>query len=138
MMWKNAMVFVNAERNPMCSPICQTLGHQDNYVSFDAARSTKDFLSLCVCVQLLKIMKLAAIHVPKMGLAPAVLKKALPDLVFFGFVFSISMLAFSSMFYIQLGAVLEGYSTNMGSFISLGRALFGDFDIDTIVSNSPR
>jgi len=137
MTWKSAMVFVDAERNPVCSPICETLGHQDNYVSFDAARATKTYLSLCVCVQLLKIMKLAALHVPKMGLAPSVLKKALPDLVFFGFVFTISMMAFSSMFYIQLGAVMEGYSTNIGAFISLGRALFGDFNIDEIVDNSP-
>ena len=50
-------------------------------------RTSKQFLSICVCVQLLKVAKFTSALVPKMGLAPLVLKKALPDLIFFGFVF---------------------------------------------------
>ena len=46
------------------------------------------------------------------------------------------MLAFSNMFYVQLGPVMEGFNDQLASFISLARALFGDFDIDEILNNS--
>ena len=38
-------------------------------------RDGKFYLSLCVCIQLLKITKFASALVPKMDLAPLVLKK---------------------------------------------------------------
>ena len=72
------------------------------------ARTAKIYLSTCVCIQLLKIIKFTNALVPKMGLATAVLSKGLADLVFFGLVFGISMFAFSVMFYVQLGPVMEG------------------------------
>ena len=37
---------------------------------------------------------------------------------------------------IQLGPVMEAYYDPIASFISLFRALFGDFDIDEIMNNS--
>ena len=40
------------------------------------------------------------------------------------------------MLYVQLGHVMEGFVTQTSSFISLFRALFGDFDIDEIMNNS--
>ena len=40
------------------------------------------------------------------------------------------------MFYVQLGPVMEGFNDQLASFISLARALFGDFDIDEILNNS--
>jgi len=46
------------------------------------------------------------------------------------------MMAFSMMLYVQLGHVMEGFVTQTASFISLFRALFGDFDIDEIMNNS--
>ena len=46
------------------------------------------------------------------------------------------MFAFSNMFYVQLGPVMEGFNDQLASFISLARALFGDFDIDDIMNNS--
>ena len=46
------------------------------------------------------------------------------------------MFAFSVMFYVQLGPVMEGFNDQLASFISLARALFGDFDIDEIMNNS--
>ena len=58
------------------------------------------------------------------------------DLLFFGVTFIISMMAFSMMLYVQLGHVMEGFVTQTASFISLFRALFGDFDIDEIMNNS--
>ena len=80
------------------------------------------------CIQLLKITKFCAVLVPKMGLAPLVLKKALPDLVFHSCVFVISMIAFSTCFFIQLGPVMQEYYGRL-PLLSLGGALFGDFDI---------
>merc|ERR1719198_2596744 len=71
-----------------------------------------------------------------MSLATAVLSKGLADLIFFGLVFGISMFAFAMMFYVQLGPVMEGFNDQLASFISLARALFGDFDIDEIMNNS--
>ena len=38
-------------------------------------RDAKMYLSLCVCIQLLKILKVASALIPKMGLATNVLKK---------------------------------------------------------------
>ena len=46
------------------------------------------------------------------------------------------MLAVAQLFYVQLGPVMEGYNDQVASFISLARALFGDFDIDDIMNNS--
>ena len=63
-----------------------------------------------MCIQLLKIIKFTSVLIPKMDLAPLVLKKALPDLVFFMIVFVISLLAFSTMFYVQLGPVMVDYN----------------------------
>ena len=40
------------------------------------------------------------------------------------------------MFYVQLGPVMEDFNDQTASFISLARALFGDFDIDEILNNS--
>ena len=65
------------------------------------ARVTKLYLSLCVCIQLLKIIKFTNFLIPKMGLATAVLHKGMADLFFFGLVFGITMLAFCMMFYVQ-------------------------------------
>ena len=72
--------YISAVRSPQCSEICETIGYQDDWAVMEIHREAKTFLSLTCCVQLLKIMKLAAILVPKMGLAPAVLKKALPGI----------------------------------------------------------
>ena len=55
-----------------------------------------------MCIQLLKIIKFASALVPKMALAPSVLARALPDLVLFGIVFLLSMVAFSTLFYVQV------------------------------------
>ena len=46
------------------------------------------------------------------------------------------MFAFSNLFYIQLGSVMEDFNDQLASFLSLARALFGDFDIDDIMNNS--
>ncbi len=65
------------------------------------AEAAKTYLGMCVTIQLLKLIKFASTMVPKMGLAPLVLKKALPDLIFFMLVVFIVLLAFSQLFYMQ-------------------------------------
>eukprot|EP00966_Prymnesium_polylepis_P136503 3154089-Prymnesium_polylepis.2 len=40
------------------------------------------------------------------------------------------------MLFVQLGPQMEGYWDQIPAFISLFRALFGDFDIDAIMNNS--
>ena len=64
-----------------------------------------------------------------MNLATTVLYKARSELAFFTFVFVISMFAFSQLFYVQLGSVMERFNTQTSSIVSLTRSLFGDFDI---------
>ena len=120
-----------------CGSFCQSVGYRDNSAVMVAARDLKTYLSLCVTIQLLKVIKFCSALVPKMGLAPMVLKKALPDIVFFVAVFLLTLVAFSQLFYVQLGPFMIQYMSQQASFISLGRALFGDFDVDGIISNSP-
>ena len=118
------------------SYLCAQVGYYDEWELMGAFRDAKTLLSLCVCIQLFKILKFAAVLVPKMGLATSVLRKCALDLLFFGIVFIISMLSFSTMLYVQLGPVMDDYYDQLASFISLFRALFGDFDIELIMVNS--
>jgi hypothetical protein len=136
LVWWTLRTMFKQEDNRECALLCQTVGFQDDWQVLSTLRAAKIYLSLCVCIQLLKIIKFTNALVPKMGLATAVLSKGLADLVFFGLVFGISMFAFSVMFYVQLGPVMEGFNDQLASFISLARALFGDFDIDEILNNS--
>jgi len=118
------------------SYMCAQVGYWDDWKVMGEFRNTKIFLSLCVCIQLFKMLRFLELMVPKLGLATDVLRKCLVDLVFFGISFIISMLAFSMMLYVQLGPFMSTYINNEASFISIARALFGDFDIDEILDNS--
>ena len=118
------------------SLLCSEVGYFDDWRVMEAFQLTKIFLSLCVCIQLLKIMKFLELLVPKTGLSVRVLKECIADLAFFSITFLISMAAFSMMLHIQLGPVMEGYSDQIPAIVSLSRALFGDFDIDEIMDNS--
>ena len=126
LVWSKITEYSQAARSQSCIPLlCSNIGYNDDFHAMECARDAKMYLSLCVCIQLLKITKVFALLVPKMGLAPAVLKKALPDLFFFGVVFVISMIAFANMLYIQLGSNVAGFNGPLSSLISLARALFG-------------
>jgi hypothetical protein len=118
------------------SYMCSQVGYFDDWKVMKAFSDAKTALSLCVCVQLFKVMKVCALLMPKMGLATAVLKKTALDLLFFGVTFIIAMFAFSMMLQIQLGPVMENYSSQIPAFLALFRALFGDFDINEILTNS--
>jgi len=102
----------------------------------DEYRRTKQYLALCVCLQLFKITKFTAALIPKMGLMSNVLRQAAVDILFFGVVFFNSLIAFSCMLYVQLGPVMEDFYDQIPAIVSLFRALFGDFDIDEIMNNS--
>ena len=144
--WLNYLIFflvfymmrtyLRLHGNLPCSPLCERAGYKDDWEVMTALKQGKLFLSLCVCIQLLKIIKFVSALIPKFGLAPSVLKKALTDLVFFTVVFFITMISFSTMFYIQLGPFMAVYATQEGALVATGRALFGDFDIEKILDNS--
>ena len=122
---------------PACtSQLCTEIGYFDDWEVMSNFKTMKTLLALCVCIQLLKILKFLAALVPKTSLCVCVLKAGVIDLSFFGLAFVISMFAFSNMLFIQLGPVMEGYCDQIPAIISLSRALFGDFDIDEIMDNS--
>ena len=116
--------------------MCTEMGYFDDWRLMNEYRSTKKYISLCVCIQLFKVIKFTSQLIPKMSLMTSVLRTCVADLVFFGIVFLNSVIAFSMMLYVQLGPVMEDYYDQIHSLISLFRALFGDFDIDEIMDNS--
>ena len=126
---------IYADNRP-CAELCAEVGYVDDWQVMGESRDAKMYLSLCVCIQLLKLIKFTNVLVPKMSLMTEVLGRAKADLVFFGVVFAISMFAFSNLFYVQLGPMMTDFHDQVASFVSLARALFGDFDIDDIMSNS--
>merc|ERR1719487_729118 len=67
-----------------CAELCWTAGFRDDWRVMSTARTAKIYLSLCVCIQLLKIIKFTNVLIPKMSLMTAVLSKGLADLTFFG------------------------------------------------------
>ena len=85
---------------------------------------------------MLKIIKFVNVFVPKMALATSVLSHGLADLFMFTIFFLFTIFAFGQMFFIQLGAIDPSYLGQFASFISLFRALFGDFDIQLIMDSS--
>ena len=126
-----------ALHNPDCSSyVCSTLGYFDDWRLMGEYRTMKQYLSICVCIQLFKITKFTSALVPKMGLMSNVLRTAAVDLFFFGIIFFNSLIAFSCMLYVQLGPVMVDFYDQIPAIVSLFRALFGDFDIDEIMNNS--
>ena len=100
---------VQSRESDCASYLCQDVGYFDDWRLMDAFRKTKQFLSLCVCVQLFKITKFTSALIPKMSLMSNVLRIAAVDLLFFGIVFFNSLIAFSCMLYVQLGPVMEDF-----------------------------
>jgi hypothetical protein len=94
--------------------LCTEFGYYDFWEVFDTARSAKFFMSLCVCIQLLKIIKFTNVIVPKMSLMTRVISKGCYDLLFFGLIFSVSMFAFCMLFYIQLGSFVDDFADLVG------------------------
>lgn len=122
--------------SPCTSKLCVEFGYYDMWEVFDTAKTAKFFMSICVCIQLLKVIKFTNVIVPKMSLMTRVLSKGCHDLLFFGVIFGVSMFAFCMLFYIQLGSFMDDFSSQTSSMIALCKALFGDFPFEEIVDNS--
>merc|ERR1719473_2519066 len=106
------------------SKICVEFGFYDMWEVFNVAKDAKFFMSICVCIQLLKIIKFTNVIVPKMSLMTRVLSKGCYDLLFFGIIFGVSMFAFCMLFFIQLGSFMDDFYSQTSSFIALAKALF--------------
>ena len=88
------------------SKLCLEFGFLDRWEVMETAASAKLWMSLCVCIQLLKIIKFTNVIVPKMSLMTRVLAKGCYDLLFFGIIFMIAMFAFCMLFHVQLGSYM--------------------------------
>ena len=118
------------------SVICNQFGFMDMWEVMNTARDAKFYMSMCVCLQLLKIIKFTNVIVPKMSLMTSVLSKGCYDLLFFGIIFGLSMFSFCMLFYIQLGSFMDDYHSQTSSIVALALALFGDFPFAEILDNS--
>ena len=96
-MWSTVNALVWEQQNRPCSNFCATIGYCDDYMVMGLYRTVKRLLGWCTCVQLLKVIKFTDTMVPKMDLATSVLHHAAAELIFFSFVFAISLLAFSQV-----------------------------------------
>jgi hypothetical protein len=121
-------------KRPRVAP--RQFGFMDTWEVMFTAREAKFYMSICVCLQLLKIIKFTNVIVPKMSLMTSVLAKGCYDLLFFGIIFGLSMFAFCQLFYIQLGSFMDDYHSQTSSIIALALALFGDFPFEEILDNS--
>ena len=95
------------------------MGYYDDWRVMATARTAKIYLSTCVVIQLLKIIKFTNVLIPKMGLMTGVLDAGRMDLLFFGIVFGLSMFAFSNLFYIQIGTVMPDFNDQV-AWLGLG------------------
>ena len=111
------------------SVICNQFGFFDIWEIMHTARTAKLFMSVCVCIQLLKIIKFTNVIIPKMSLMTSVLSKGCYDLLFFGIIFAISMFAFCMLFYIQLGSFMDDFYSQTSSVIALTKAVSRGFKL---------
>ena len=117
--------------------LCTGVGFNDGWAAMAATKTTKQYLSIASTLQMLKIIKFVNVFVPKMALATSVLSHGLGDLAMFTLFFLYTIFSFGQMFFIQLGTIDASYLGQFLSFVSLFRALFGDFDIQLIMDSSP-
>ena len=118
------------------SYLCTEVGYFDDWELMDQVAVSRRYFAMNICIQMLKVVKFTSTLVPKMSLATDTLRQCLSDLIFFGMVISITVLAFSNMLYIQLGPFMMGYSDQMTAIVTLLRAVFNDFDIDAVMAES--
>ncbi len=116
--------------------ICTHFGYFDPYEKMFTAREARFYMALCICIQLLKIVKFTNVIVPKMSLMTRVLGVGAADLTFFGLVFGISLFSFTMLLYIQIGSFMDDFSNQVAATVALVRALFGDFSFEEIGDNS--
>ena len=84
------------------------MGFYDQYEYIEAASSLRIAVSLVLCLQILKCTQFLVIFFPGLGLVTGVLGKAFGDLISFIMGFSLTLLAFSQLFAMQLGCACRG------------------------------
>lgn len=118
--------------NNRCSDLCTKIGYFDAQSEYEEIALLRDVLSMTLLLLLLKTLKFVSMMLPATGLMINVMAKAKYELIFFSIMFLICVFAFAITFWVQLGAQLPAYSSLGMSFITVMRALFGDFDLDAI------
>ena len=118
--------------NDRCSALCKNVGYFDAQQEYEEVAILRDVLSMTLLLLLLKTLKFVAMMLPATGLMINVMAKAKYELIFFSIMFLICVFAFAITFWVQLGSQLPAFSSLGMSFITVMRALFGDFDLDAI------
>lgn len=72
-----------------------------------------------------------------MNILSNTLSRCAVDLLVFGFMFQIVMIAFVQFAYLVFGAKLEDYSTQISCWYTLVRSLLGDFDFNAMYRATP-
>ena len=119
-----------------CEKVCTRVGFHDPWKVMLATTNCKQLLAILTTIQWLKVIKYINGVVPKFALATSVLSHGLADLLMFFVFFCWSIISFSQLFFMQLGPYMEGYATLLRSMITLARALFGDFDMESVINIS--
>ena len=121
-----------AIENNHCRELCQSIGYYDAQGMFEHISYLRNLLSVSLLLLLLKTLKFIAMLLPATSLLVQVLSKARNELFFFAISFGITVFAFSVTFWVQLGSQMQQFSSMQMSFITVVRALFGDFDLESI------
>jgi len=116
--------------------LCTEVGYYDDWKTMYFTQEVKQYLSMASTLQLLKLLKFINVFIPKMALATSVLSHGLVDLGMFTLFFFFFIFACAQLFFIQLGPYLDSYNNITSAFVTLFRALFGDFDLTAIMDNS--
>ena len=119
-----------------CTKVCMQVGFHDPWKVMLATTNCKQLLAILTTIQWLKVIKYINGIVPKFALATSVLSHGLADLMMFFIFFIWSIISFSQLFFMQLGPYMEGYASLIRSIVTLGRALFGDFDMEAVINTS--
>ena len=119
-----------------CEKVCTRVGFHDPWKVMLATTNCKQLLAILTTIQWLKVIKYINGVVPKFALATSVLSHGLADLMMFFIFFIWSIISFSQLFFMQLGPYMEGYASLIRSIVTLGRALFGDFDMEAVINTS--
>ena len=119
-----------------CEKVCTRVGFHDPWKVMLATTNCKQLLAILTTILWLKVIKYINGIVPKFALATSVLSHGLADLLMFFVFFCWSIISFSQLFFMQLGPYMEGYATLLRSMITLARALFGDFDMESVINIS--
>jgi len=112
------------------------VGFHDPWKVMLATTNCKQLLAILTAIQWLKVIKYINGVIPKFALATSVLSHGLADLMMFFIFFIWSIISFAQLFFMQLGPYMEGYASLIRSIVTLGRALFGDFDMEAVINTS--